>query len=225
MTIERNARRDIVEAGRRMYMRGYISASDGNLSARLSDDTIIATPSGVSKGFLTEDMLVKLDLGGNVIGSAPSSAGHFGEGDIKPSSEILMHLAIYKRSPGIKAVCHAHPPVAAAFAAAGVALDKPFLQESVMMLGDIPVAAYAMPGSAELADSAAAYCAEYNGALLEHHGVVTWGDSVMQALFRMESVEYTATVAMYSKMLGFDRTLDPARVSELKASLILKQNS
>ena len=228
MSDEKCARRDIVEAGKRMYMRGYISAGDGNLSARISDDVIIATPSGVSKGFLTEDMLVRLDINGNVTGDGGDFAGR-GDGDdsavgsrhsagrLKPSSEILMHLAIYRKSPDIKAVCHAHPPVAAAFAAAGVALDKPFLQESVMMLGVIPVASYAKPGSQELADGAAEYCCEYNGALLEHHGAVTWGDNVMQALFRMESVEYTATVAMYSRMLGFDRTLGPERVNELIA--------
>ena len=200
------ARRDIVEAGRRMYMRGYVCANDGNISARISDDAIIATPSGVSKGFMTENMLIKVALDGVVL-----------EGGSKPSSEIKLHLAIYKQSPDVRAVCHAHPPVAAAFAAAGVALDKAYLQETVMLLGVIPVAEYAPPGSAELADAAAAYCLDYHGALLEQHGAVTWGDSVMQALYRMESVEYTATVTMYSKMMGFTRTLDKDRIDELIA--------
>jgi L-fuculose-phosphate aldolase len=201
---ENNARRDIVEAGRRLYLRGCDCGSDGNLSARISDNAIIATPSGVSKGFMTEDMLVTLDLDGNVLSGA-----------LKPSSEIKMHIAVYRESPDILAVCHAHPPVAAAFAAAGVALDKPFLQESVMLLGVIPIAEYAPPGSDELANGAAAFCREYHGALLEHHGAVTWGGGVMQALYRMESVEYTATVAMYSKMLGFGRTLDNKKIAEL----------
>ena len=203
---EDSARSDIVEAGRRMYLRGYISGSDGNLSARLSDNVILATPSGVSKGFMTADMLVKLDLDGRPL-----------DGLLTPSSEIRMHIAVYKKSPDIMAVCHAHPPVAAAFAAAGVALDKPFLQETVMLLGVIPVAAYAPPGSEELASGAAALCLDYHGALLEHHGVVTWGDSVMQSLYRMESVEYTASVAMYSRMLGFDRTLDRDKIDGLVA--------
>ena len=203
---EGEARRDIVEAGRRMYSRGYVSGNDGNLSARLSDDMIIATPSGVSKGFMTEDMLVKLDLDGTVI-----------SGGLAPSSEIKMHIAIYRESREKLAVCHAHPPVAAAFAAAGVALDKPFLQESVMLLGVIPVAKYAPPGSDELADGATALCHDYHGILLEHHGAVTWGDSVTQALFRMEGIEYTATVTMYSRMLGFSRTLSKERVDELIA--------
>jgi len=206
---ENAARCDIVEAGRRMYSRGFICAGDGNLSARLSQDMILATPSGVSKGFLTGDMLIKLDLDGNIL-----------EGNLKPSSEIKMHLAVFKRSPEIQAICHAHPPVSTAFAAAGVALDRAFLQETVVFLGVIPVAKYALPGSDELAATAAEFCRDYHGALLEHHGPVTWGDSVMQALYRMESVEYAATVAMYSKMLGFDRTLGKEQIDEL---LLLRQ--
>ena len=203
---ESAVRRDVVEAGRRMYLRGFVCANDGNISARVSGGSIIATPSGVSKGFMTEDMLIKLDPGGDVL-----------EGTMKPSSEIKMHLAVYSQSPGLMAVCHAHPPVSAAFAAAGLALDKAFLQETVMLLGVIPVARYAPPGSEELAAAAAAYCRDHHGVLLEHHGAVTWGGSVMEALFRMESVEYTATVTMYSKLMGFDRTLDRDKIAELTA--------
>jgi len=203
---ETTARSDIVEAGRRLYMRGFVCANDGNLSARLSHDIVLATPSGVSKGFMTGDMLIKLDLDGNVL-----------EGTMKPSSEIKMHLAIFKRSPDILAVCHAHPPVSTTFAAAGVALDRAFAQESALLLGVIPVAKYAVPGSTDLAEGAAEFCLEYHGVLLEHHGPVTWGSSIMQSLYRMESVEYTATIAMYSKMLGFDRTLSKEQIDGLIA--------
>lgn len=214
---ERSVRSGIVEAGRRMYMRGYISGSDGNISARISKNEIIATPSGVSKGFMTEDMLVRMSLDGNVLSSAVSSspAGSAPPAALAPSSEIKMHLAIYRQSPELGAVCHAHPPVSAAFAAAGAALDVPYLQESVMLLGVIPVAKYALPGSDELANGAAAFCRDHHGALLEHHGAVTWGADIMQALYRMESVEYTAAVAMYSKMLGFTQTLDAGQVDAL----------
>ena len=185
-------------------MRGFVCANDGNLSARVSENTVIATPSGVSKGFMTEDMLIKLDLDSNVV-----------EGALKPSSEIKMHLAIYRRSPDIAAVCHAHPPVSTTFAAAGVALDKAFLQETAMLLGVIPVAKYAVPGSDALAEGAAVICHDYHGVLLEHHGVSTWGDSVFQALYRMESVEYTATITMYSKVMGFGRTLSKEQIDDL----------
>jgi len=231
---EKSARRDIVEAGRRLYSRGFVCANDGNLSARISDNAVIATPSGVSKGFMTEDMLLKLDMDGNVLPSnvlpSNASAGSASAGGamgsnksygnapgqgLKPSSEIKMHLAIYRRSSDIAAVCHAHPPVSSAFAAAGVALDQAFLQETVVSLGVIPVAEYAKPGTQELANSAAQYCRDYHGVLLEHHGPVSWGDSVIGALYRMESIEYSATVAMYSKMLGFSRTMDKDRIAEL----------
>jgi len=201
---ERTARRDIVEAGKRMYTRGYVCANDGNISARIADDTIIATPSGVSKGFMTEDMLVKLDLDGNVL-----------EGTLKPSSEVKMHIAIYKRTPATRAVCHAHPPVSATFAAAGIPLDKAFLQETAVSLGVVPVAKYAKPGSDELANGASELCIDYHAAVLEQHGAVTWGDSVIQALYRMESLEYTATITMYSRIMGFDRTLGKERIDEL----------
>ncbi|MCL2409408.1 MAG: class II aldolase/adducin family protein [Oscillospiraceae bacterium] len=203
---EADIRRDIIEAGRRLYMKNLICAGDGNLSARVSEREIIATPSGVCKGFMTVDMLVTLDIDGKQL-----------SGNLEPSSEIKMHLAVYRESPDILAVCHAHPPVASAFAASGAALDQPFLQEAVMLLGVIPVARYAAPGSEELAQGAAAYAADYHGALLEHHGAVTWGSSVMQALFRMESIEHMATVAMHSKMMGFTRTLNKAQVDELIA--------
>ena len=205
---ETAARRDIVEAGRRMYLRGFICANDGNLSARISDETVVVTPGGVSKGFMTEDMLIKTDLDGNILEDVE-------EPSMGPSSEIKLHLAIYRRSPDILAVCHAHPPVASTFAAAGLALDKPILQEIVVSLGVIPVAKYAIPGSVELASGAAAFCCDYNGALLEHHGAVTWGISVMQALYRMESVEYAATVTMHSRILGFDRLLDSEKIADL----------
>jgi L-fuculose-phosphate aldolase len=203
---EKEARRDIVEAGRRMYMRGFICGNDSNLSARISENEVIATPSGVSKGFMTEEMLIKTDMEGNVISGA-----------MKPSSEIKMHLAIYKKNAELRAVNHAHPPVASAFAAAGEALDKAFMQETVILLGVIPVAKYAVPGSKELASSASDFCLDYLGTLLAHHGVIAWGDSIMQTLFRMENIEYAATIAMYSKMLGFKRTMNAKQVKELTA--------
>jgi L-fuculose-phosphate aldolase len=164
-----------------------------------------ATPTDVSKGFLTEDALVRLDLGGNVL-----------EGG-KPSSEVKMHLAIYRRSPEILGVVHAHPPVAAAFAAAGVPLDRALLQEAVVLLGVIPVAPYEPPGSEALAAGAAALCPDYNGALLEHHGAVAWGESAMRALFRLESIEHTATVTMYARLMGIERPMTGAQIGALLA--------
>ena len=198
--------RDILEIGRRMYDRGFAAANDGNISAKVSDTTLWATPTNVSKGFMTEDMLIKLDLDGNVL-----------YGTHKPSSELQLHLAVYRENPALSGVVHAHPPVATAFSAAGIPLDTALLQEAVVLLGVIPVAPYALPGSRALAESAAALCRDYLGALLAHHGVVAWGESVMQAYFRLERIEHTATVHMHMKTLGIERPLENDIIDELIA--------
>ncbi len=201
---EKEARLQIIEAGKRLYTRNLVAANDGNISAKISENEIWATPTNVSKGFMTEEMLVKLDLDGNVL-----------EGALRPSSEVKMHLEIYRRSPDILSVCHAHPPASTTFAAAGVPLDGAFLQEAVVLLGVIPVAPYKVPGSEELAAGAAAFCPEYNGVLLEHHGLVTWGDSVSQALHRLEGVEFYATITMNLRAAGLERPMTNRQVDEL----------
>jgi L-fuculose-phosphate aldolase len=201
-----DARRDIIEAGKRLYARGLVAANDGNISARVSPAELWATPSGVSKGFMTQDMLIKLDIRGNILERAA---------DYKPSSELMLHLRVYGRSDDVLAVCHAHPPVATSFAAAGIPLDRALLQEAAVLLGVIPVAPFAMPGSDELAEGAASFCPEYNGALLEHHGAVAWGGSVMSALYRLESIEYNATVAMYSRLMGIERPMTQEQIEAL----------
>lgn len=194
----------IIEAGKRLYMRNFVAANDGNISARVSDNEIWATPTNVSKGFMTIDMLVKLDLDGNIL-----------DGKYKPSSEVKMHLEIYKRSPDVLSVCHAHPPAATTFASAGVPLDKALLNEAVVLLGVIPVAPFEMPGSAELAKGAAAFCPDYNGVLLEYHGLVTWGNGVEQALHRLEGIEFNATVAMNLRIMRLERPMTNEQIIKL----------
>ncbi|MDR1299084.1 MAG: class II aldolase/adducin family protein [Oscillospiraceae bacterium] len=201
-----DAKRDILEAGRRLYARGLVASNDGNISARVSGSHIWTTPSGVSKGFMTEDMLIKTDIDGHVLE---------GGNGRKPSSEIRLHLCVYRRGRNVLSVCHAHPPVASAFAAAGLPLDAALLQEAVVLLGVIPIAGYAQPGSVELAEGAAAFCPEYNGVLLEHHGAVAWGGDVMSALFAMERIEYNATVAMHSRLMGIERPMTQQQIDSL----------
>ena len=138
------AKAQIIEAGLKIYQRGLVAANDGNLSVRVGENALWVTPTGVSKGFMTEDMLVKLDLDGNVLA-----------GTRKASSETKMHLRIYQENPDVRAVVHAHPPAATAFAAAGIPLDRPVLQEAVVQLGTVPVAPFALPGSQGVADSVA----------------------------------------------------------------------
>lgn len=177
----------ILDVGKRMYRKGFVAANDGNISVKTGPDTIWATPTGVSKGFMTRDMLVKMDLEGNVL-----------MGELRPSSEIRMHLRVYKENAAVQAVTHAHPPVATCFAIAGKPLDAAVLTEAILSLGTVPVAGYATPGTEEMPDSIAPFVNRYNGVLLANHGALTWGDSIYQAYYRLESVEYYATILMYT---------------------------
>lgn len=128
-----------------------------------------------------------------------------------------MHLAIYREGAEISAVVHAHPPTATAFASAGLALDSAVLQETVVQLGVVPLIPYALPGSRELAGCVAPYCRDYNAALLEYHGVTSWGGSVTQALHRMESVEYYAKILLTLRTLGAERPMTERQIDALLA--------
>lgn len=192
------AKADILAAGRKIYQRGLVAANDGNLSVRVGENALWVTPTGVCKGDMTEDMLVKMTLDGTVL-----------EGTRKPSSETKMHLRIYRENPTVRAVVHAHPPVATTFAAAGIPLDKPVLQEAVVQLGTVPVAPFALPGSQGVADSVAPFCRDYRALLLEYHGAVTWGTSMEQAHYRLECLEQVATVTLHLHTLGCHRVIPP----------------
>ena len=203
---DREARLAILDTGRRIYERGFVAANDGNLSVKVSENAVWATPTGVSKGSMTEDMLVKLDLDGNVL-----------EGSRRPSSEIKMHLRIYREDPSVGGVAHAHPPFSTTYAAAGLPLDQALIQETVVLLGTVPVAPYAAPGSAQLAESVAPFCRTHSALLLEHHGLVTWGKSLEQAYFFLESAEGLARVMLYTKQLGAQHLLTESQIDGLIA--------
>ena len=205
-TSHQEAKADILEAGRRLYQRAFVAANDGNISARMEDGTIWATPTGVSKGFMTEDMLVRLTPEGEIL-----------EGSRKVSSEIAMHLAIYRKNPDLGGVVHAHSPAATAFATQGHDFDMAVSLETAVQLGVIPCAPYAVTGSKKLAENAASYCEEFNGCFLEHHGAVTWGADVTQALFRTECLEHTIIMYEHMRALGQVRLLTEAQLTELEA--------
>lgn len=185
------ASEQILDIGRRMEQRGYVVANDGNISCLLGPDRVLSTPTGVSKGHMRADMLVETDLEGNirVPGTRP------------PSSEIRMHLRVYKENPAIGAVVHAHPLVATCFAAAGICLDEPILTEAVTAIGSIPVAHFALPGTQQVPDSIAPFCNTYNGALLANHGAITWAGELETAFFRLEWVETTARATLVTKYI------------------------
>ena len=198
------ARQAILEAGRRMFQRQYVAANDGNISCRVGEDSVWITPSGVSKGFMTEDMLLRVDLEGHVL-----------EGSGKPSSEMKMHLRVYRENPAVRAVVHAHPLAATSFAIARIPLDVAVLTEAVMSLGVVPVAEYATPGTQEVPDSIAPFCRDYNAVLLANHGALTWGGELWEAFYRMEVVEHTAKIFLNLRLLGGGVPLTAEEVSRL----------
>lgn len=199
------AKKWICEIGRRVYNKNFVAANDGNISVKVGPNTIWTTPTGVSKGFLTPDMMVKMDLSGKVL-----------SGKMKPSSEVKMHLRVYNENPDVNAVVHAHPPVATSFAIAGISLDKPVSPEAVVLLGTVPVAPYATPGTQEVPDSIAPFCKDYNAVLLANHGALTWGKDILQAYYRMESLEHYALMLMYSNnIINKANELNCSQISDL----------
>ncbi len=201
---EEQHRHEMCTVGRWMHGRGYVAATDGNISVRLDGQRILASPTCVSKGLMSCDDMVITDLEGRVI-----------SGRLQPSSELPMHLLIYKLRPDVHAVCHAHPPVATAHAAAGMALDKALLSEMVISLGSVPVARYGTPGSPELSDALGPLVPDHNSILMANHGVVACGPDLLTAYFRMETVEHFAQVSLAAQLLGKQVLLSKLQVDQL----------
>lgn len=204
---EKAAKKAILDIGQRMYVRNFVAANDGNISVRTGKNEVWTTPTGVSKGFMKKNMLVKVDLEGNVL-----------EGKRKPSSELKMHLRAYRENPALRSVCHAHPPVCTCFSIAGIALDAPILAEAVITLGSVPVAPYAGLGTEEVADAIAPYCHTHNGILLANHGAVTWAEDPYTAYYRLESMEYYANILLITdKLLKKKNYLTEEQIEHLLA--------
>jgi L-fuculose-phosphate aldolase len=204
MKTEAEHRRDICAVGRWIHDRGYVASTDGNISLRLGADRILTSPTCMSKGMMTPDDMVITDMDGRRVG-----------GLRKPSSELAMHLLIYRLRPDINAVCHAHPPTATGFAAAGIALDTPILCELVVGLGEIPVARYGTPGTAELTEALEPLIRDHVAILMANHGVVTYGPDLLTAFLRMEMVEHFAQVTLVTERLGKRNVLSNADVEKL----------
>lgn len=199
------AQETILEIGKRMYAKGFVAANDGNITCKVGPDTIWTTCAGVSKGFMTEDMLVKMNLEGKILA-----------GSRTPSSEIKMHIRVYQENPEVMAVTHAHPLISTAFAIAGICLDKGILPEAVVQLGTVPIAKYATTGTDGVADSVAPFCKNYNAVLLANHGALSWGRDLFEAFYRMESIEYYASLLMYTgSVIGKQNELSFEQVNEL----------
>ncbi len=199
-------KKEIIRAGRSMYASGFAAANDGNISVRTRENEVWITPSGVSKGFMSEDILCRIDLSGNLL-----------SGITVPSSEAKMHLRLYNENPEITAVVHAHPPFCTAFAAEGLPLDKALIQEAVVLLGTVPLAGYALPGSEEMADSVAPFALTHGAVLLENHGLTAWGKNLSEAMFRLECAENLAKITAIGMQTGFTRLMKESHIDELIA--------
>jgi L-fuculose-phosphate aldolase len=197
-------RREICTAGRWIHGRAFVASTDGNISVRLDSRRVLTSPTGISKGLMQPDDLVITDLKGRKLA-----------GRREPSSELAMHLLIYSRRPDVNAVCHAHPPIATAHAAAGIPLNKALLSELVIALGCIPVAEYGTPGTPELSESLEPLVQNFDAILLANHGVVTCGADLLTAFYRMETVEHFAQVSLFSEMLGKQVLLSGRDVEKL----------
>ena len=197
-------RRDILRYGKMLHDRGFVAASDGNLSVRLDSGRLLVTPTGMSKGMMRTSDLVTVDTEGRRVA---------GRRDV--TSELGMHLLIYRLRPDVKAIVHAHPATATGFAASGMDLTQPLVCEVVIGLGSIPLARYGTPGTTELADALAPLVPQYNAILMANHGVVTYGDTLEQAYMRMETVEHFARIALVAHMLGKGQPLGVQEVEKL----------
>ncbi len=205
MTPESTLRADIVEVGRRMYARGYTASNDGNISVRLGADRLLMTPKSVCKGFMTPDMMCITDLDGRKI-----------QGDRDPSSEMLMHLEVYRQRPDAQAVVHAHPPTATGFAVAGIPLDRAVLAEVLTTLGSIPIAEYATPSTKELPEAVRKYIKAHDGMLLANHGALTVGGDLYAAYYKMQTIEHFAHISLVARMLGRENLLSREEVDRLQ---------
>jgi len=204
MSIE-SLRADIVEIGRRMYARGYTASNDGNISVRIDASRLLMTPKSVCKGFMTPDMMCVTDLDGRKL-----------QGDRDPSSEMLMHLEVYRQRPDVQAVVHAHPPTATGFAVAGIPLDRAVLAEVLTTLGSIPLAEYATPSTVELPEAVRKYIKAHDGMLLANHGALTVGGDLYSAYYKMETIEHFAKISLVARTLGRENLISREEVMRLQ---------
>jgi L-fuculose-phosphate aldolase len=205
---QRTLEHEIVRLGRLLYERGLIVAGDGNISVRLGPNRVLMTPAGLCKGRLAPRDMVVVDLDGNLIRGAPGR---------RPSTERTLHLLLYQARTDVQAVVHAHPPTAVAATLAGVSMNTEWLPETILTLGAIPTAPYALTGTAEMYEAIEPFVADHDALLLSHHGALTVGATLDEALGRMEQVEHSARILLAAHQFGGVQPLPPTRVHELRS--------
>ncbi|MCI5971140.1 MAG: class II aldolase/adducin family protein [Clostridia bacterium] len=206
MMTEAEIKQQICDIGKRIYDRGMVAANDGNISVKISDNEFLCTPTGVSKGFMTPEYICKVDAEGKVLEA---------NGNFRPSSEIKMHMRVYKERPDVVSVVHAHPMYATSFAIAGIPLVDPIMPEAVISLGAVPIAEYGTPSTEEIPDAVSKYLQDFDAVLLENHGALSYGDSLLTAYHKMESLEFYAQLLFLSKQLGGPNKFDNENIKRL----------
>ena len=201
---EGDLRRDLVRFSRMLYRLGFMPGASGNLSVKLDDQRLLVTPTRVSKFLLRPADMVIVDLQGKQL-----------DGYRKVTSEISMHLEVYRHRDDVTAVVHSHPPIATAFACVGRGLEEILCQEAVMTLGVVPLATYATTGTKEVAASLVPFIPDHDAILLANHGAVSYGRTLLEAFQKMEIVEHLAQIALVAHQLGAPRTLKHEQLKQL----------
>jgi L-fuculose-phosphate aldolase len=209
MHSEQQHREDLIRFGKLLHQKGYVAATDGNLTVRLDAERILGTPTGMSKGLMEPEDLVTVDMHGRKL-----------SGNRPVSTEIGMHLLIYRLRPDVKGIVHAHPTTATGYAAAGIELNQALISEVVLSLGSIPLARYGTPGTAELAGVLEPLIPQHDAILMANHGVVTYGDSLLRAYMKMETVEHFAKIALVTHLLGKQQPLSDSDIEKLVATRV-----
>ncbi|MBM4423429.1 MAG: class II aldolase/adducin family protein [Chloroflexi bacterium] len=207
MTADSELRAEIVRVGKLMHQFELVDGASGNISARLDSNRLLATPSGLAKGFLSPEQLIVVDMEGELIPPAPPG--------LKPTSELLMHLEAYKQRPDVNGVVHAHPITAVALSIVGIPLTDCVIPESVMLFGAIPTTPYANPSSAENQRAISELVKTHDAIVLAYHGSLTVGPTVWEAYLRLESLEHTAKIIAQARVLGTVKPLPPEQVAKI----------
>jgi L-fuculose-phosphate aldolase len=203
-SVECQLRRDLVRCGRWLARLGFTPGTAGNLSVRLDPQRLLVTPTGMSKYLMKSADMVIVDLDGRHLSGAT-----------RATSELSMHLAVYRQREDVAAVIHSHPPTATAFACAGRALDEVFCQEAVMTLGIVPLARYATTGTSEVAASLVPFIPAHDAILMANHGAVSYGKDLLDAFLKMETVEHLAQIALIAHQLGSPPALNQIQIEQL----------
>ena len=206
MKTDWETRREICLYGRKVYDKGFVTATDGNISMRMMNDRMFITPSASCLGNLNVNDLVYVDFNGQVL-----------QCNRTPSSELPMHLEIYNKRPEVNAIIHTHPANSTAFTIAGENFSQPVLPELILGLGDVPIAKYATPSTHESAVVISELIKNHDVIILDHHGVVTVGIDLQQAFYKLERLEHAASTLLAAKQLGNINPLNPSDIEKLKA--------